>query len=415
MKTEITTVAVIGAGIVGVSCALWLQKKEFKVLLIDRNQPGSLTSSGNACAIADYGCIPVNSPNLIKRLPWLLFNKNSPLFLNPNYAITHLPWLLSFLNHCRPSKVQHTINSLGRILEHAYSGFGPLVELSNSKKLIAQNGTMYVYETEKAFENARASNQARADQGIPFRELDRDEIYDLEPNLTKRFSKGIIFENARNVLNPLTLVTNYFNHFVAHKGTLISSHAKHIDNSDSGLVVHLENDKTIVADKAVIACGAFSKQISGCGTEKLPLDTERGYHVQYAGLQELAERPISWPDYGFYVTPMDEGLRFAGTVEIAGLSSSHNKNRINYLTRKSKEMFDLKIDPDSTWLGFRPTLPDALPVIGPSPESENIFYAFGHQHIGLTLAGITGKIISELIAGETTSIDIANFSPKRFY
>jgi D-amino-acid dehydrogenase len=168
------------------------------------------------------------------------------------------------------------------------------------------------------------------------------------------------------------------------------------------------------ADKIVISAGAFSRQIELSDAEKLPLDTERGYHIQYAEKQHLANRPIAWPECGFYATPMNEGLRFAGTVELAGLSDKKNQARIDYLVQKSREMFKLDGPPTSDWLGFRPTLPDSLPVIGGSRRFPDTYYAFGHQHIGLTLAGITGKLISELISTGEPSVDISPFSPDRF-
>jgi glycine/D-amino acid oxidase-like deaminating enzyme len=409
-----THVAIVGAGIVGVSCALWLQKKGFKVSLIDGNEPGSITSSGNACTIANYGCVPVNNSSLIRRLPQLMFSKDSPLTINPWYAATHLPWMLSFLKHCSPGKVQKTIDSLGSILKHTNDGLDPLIELSNSEDLFIRNGCMYVYESQQGFDNARASNQARADQGSEFNELSKDDIYSLEPHLAPRFEKGILFEDARHVLNPKSLVDRYFKTFIDSGGLYIDSHATGITHNEKGLKIFLKNSEFLRANKIVVCCGAFSRQLEGCDSEKLPLETERGYNIQYADQQSLVNRPVAWAESGFYATPMNEGLRFAGTVEIAGLSPKKNPQNVNYLTTKSKQMFDLPMTPSSDWLGYRPTFPDSLPVIGASEQSPNTYYAFGHQHIGLTLAGITGKLISEIIENTPTSLDITPFSPKRF-
>jgi D-amino-acid dehydrogenase len=407
-------VAVAGAGIVGVSCALWLQQKGFKVTLIDGNEPGSITSSGNACAIADYGCIPVNDPGLLKRLPGLIFKKDSPLSISPWYALTHLPWLLSFLIHCSPGNVNRTINALGALLKHTSEGLDPLIEITGTDDLFVRNGCLYVYDSAQGLDNARRTNQARADQGVEFSELSRDEIHDLEPNLNKRFQKGIIFRNARQVVNPKTLVSRYFDTFMANGGHFVSDRAQGILHGEDGIKILMHSYRFLRADKIVISAGAFSRQIELSDAEKLPLDTERGYHIQYAEKQHLANRPIAWPECGFYATPMNEGLRFAGTVELAGLSDKKNQARIDYLVQKSREMFKLDGPPTSDWLGFRPTLPDSLPVIGGSRRFPDTYYAFGHQHIGLTLAGITGKLISELISTGEPSVDISPFSPDRF-
>ena len=407
-------VAVVGAGIVGTSCALWLQKKGFSVILIDPEKPGSGTSSGNACTIADYGCVPVNSPEIFKRMPSLMFSKDSPLSLDLKYAFTHLPWMIRFLANCRPAKVARIIRVLGKLLEKTYDGLNPLIEMSGSQKLLSQQGCMYVYRTEREFENARASNQARKDQGIEFIELDAGEIRELEPAIKLPFVKGLLFDKASHVLNPQSLVTSYFDCFLSNQGTYIKQSVISIDHKKDSLNVILANGEILDADRVVIAAGAFSAQIKGTGANRLPLDTERGYHLQYAGRQSLLNRPVSWNAAGFYATPMDQGLRFAGTVEIAGYGQTMNPRNLDYLRRKSQEMFDLPEQADQEWLGFRPTLPDSLPAIGYSPHSEYILFAFGHHHLGLTLAGITGKLIAELLNRDELSRNIDAFNPRRF-
>ena len=408
-------VAVIGAGIVGLSCALWLQKKGFSVTLIDPDVPGSGTSSGNACTIADYGCIPANNPSIFKRLPSLLFSKNSPLTVNISYALTHLPWLLKFLSNCRPSRVSKIIDSLGLILQQSYQGLNPLLELSESQHLMAQKGCMHVYETLAEFKAARVTNEIRRQKGSEYIELEHADIINLEPKLKPIFEKGILFESASQTLDPQSLSTRYFNCFLKSQGTYMSQRV--VETVSDGDIVKLKLDSTdspLIFDHVVIAAGAFSKKIKGIGAKHLPLDTERGYHIQYANLQSNVSRPISWSQAGIYATPMNDGLRFAGTVEIAGNSLKKNQQVLDYITRKASQMFDLPHQPDQDWLGFRPTLPDALPVIGHSPVSDRIIFAFGHHHLGLTLSGITGKLISELLNNEPLSLDISAFSPDRF-
>jgi len=412
--SEHKTVAVVGAGIVGTSCALWLQKKGFSVVLIDPEKPGSGTSSGNACTIADYGCVPVNSPTIFRRLPSLMFSKDSPLSVDPGYVISHLPWQLQFLANCRSARVARITRILGKLLKKTYQGLDPLIEMSGSRHILSQQGCMYVYKTEREFENARASNQTRRDQGVEFTELNAGDISDLEPAIKLPFVKGLFFDRASHVVNPQTLTTRYFEHFLANQGRYINQHVSEIDHKKDSLTIILKNGETLDADRAVIAAGAFSAQIKGTGAHRLPLDTERGYHLQYAGRQNLLNRPVSWNEAGFYATPMDQGLRFAGTVEIAGYGKTMNPRNLEYLLRKSREMFDLPEMPDQEWLGFRPTFPDALPAIGYSPHSEYILFAFGHHHLGLTLAGITGKLIAELLNQEDLSHNIDAFSPRRF-
>ena len=411
---ENKTVAVVGAGIVGLSCALWLQIKGFSVILIDPEKPGSGTSSGNAGTIANYGCIPVNSPTIFKRLPSLIFSPNSPLSVDMHYAFTHLPWMLKFLANCRAARVARIVRILGRLLEKTYQGLDPLIELSGSGHLLSQQGFLQVFKTGREMENVRADIEARRDQGVEFIELNAAEIGELEPSLKQVFEKGLYFNKVSHVVNPQSLSTRYFECFLARQGRYVKQRVLAVDHEKDSLGVILEDGETIDADRVVIAAGAFSAQIKGTGAHRLPLDTERGYHIQYAGRQSLLSRPVSWVAAGMYATPMEQGLRFAGTVEIAGYGQTMNPHNLDFLVRKSREMFDLPENPDQEWLGFRPTFPDALPVIGYSPHSEYILFAFGHHHLGLTLAGITGKLIAELLNQEEPSHKLKAFSSRRF-
>lgn len=407
-----TNVIVIGAGVVGVCCALWLQKNGHKVILIDRGDPGAGTSSGNACTIADYACIPINNPKLFRQLPSLLFARQSPLSFDPLYVISHLGWISKFLRNCSRSRVAYIIEALGTLLQHTAAGLDPLISETNSAQLFNDQGCLYVYQTKKAHEAAYPYNLSRLDHGVQFDWLKSDGIKDLEPGLNLNFYSGMLFREARQVINPQILVTRFFDHFVANGGEFIRTSVKGLDASGQAAV--MVNGNTVPADKVIVAAGAFSKQIENTGTARLPLDTERGYHVQFEGKQTLLQRPVGWAEAGLYATPTNEGLRLAGTVEIAGLEKPANQRSLDYLTQKANEMFNLEEKPQQTWLGYRPTLPDALPVIGQSVQSPHVYYAFGHQHIGLTLAGITGKLISELVAGQAPSVDISPFSPERF-
>ena len=405
-------VVVIGAGIVGTCCALWLQERGYDVVLIDRDEPGAGTSSGNACTLADYACVPVNNPGLFRKIPYLLFSKDSPFSIDPLYALSHPGWLLKFLNHCRAHKVDNIIQSLGALLRHTQAGFDPLIEQTEAAHLFRQRGCLYVYRTKQAYESAYPYNLARRENGVQFDWLDANEIKELEPSLVAEFYSGLYYHQARHVVNPRQLVSHFFKHFLASGGEYRQVAVREV--AQSGPSVILDNGDSLMADKVVIAAGAFSKQIKEAGNAFLPLDTERGYHVQYNGKQILLQRPVGWAEAGLYATPTNEGLRFAGTVEIAGLNKPAGRRNIEYLANRAKEMFALEEKPDQTWLGFRPTLPDALPVIGLSKQSPHIVYAFGHQHIGLTLAGITGKLVSEIVAEVETSVDISAFSPTRF-
>jgi len=410
-----TRIAVIGAGIVGCSCALWLQRKGFAVTLIDPEDPGSGTSSGNAGTIADYGCIPVNSPALLRRLPSLLFSSDSPLSLNLAYVLSHPAWMIEFLMNCRQHKVDRITRLLGKLLAKVHEGLDPLLDMADARDLLSQQGFMHVYRDQSEFNAAKRSNQARREQGSNFIELDRGDIQDLEPNLKPSFERGLLFDSISHVLDPMALCQRYFDCFQRNQGEYIRQRAVAVEHDTDSVQLRLDNGGNLQVDRIVVAAGAFSKSISGIPMRLLKLDTERGYHVQFSNMQHLLTRPVSWQNAGFYATPMNQGLRFAGTVEIAGYHKEMNPRMLSYLTRKAHEMFELPAQPDQEWLGFRPSCPDALPVIGYSTGSEYVLFAFGHQHLGLTLAGITGKLIAELVNGEQPSHNITPFSPRRFF
>ena len=405
---------VIGAGIVGACCALWLQMRGLNVLLIDRNPPGSGTSYGNACVIATYGCVPINDPALFRQLPSLLFAKDSPLSFDWHYAIRHMPWMLAFLRHCTPARVQAIIGHLGVLLRHSDTGLNPLIDIAGARDLIVDNDCLYVYTSQRLFNCANDSTEVRRRNGSAITVLDANAIRALEPTLKLPIYKGLYHHGARHVRNPQALVECFVERFTNDGGKWRNQQVIKTTPAGDGVVLTLQNGETVSTRLCVIAAGAHAKSIAGCGAAQTPLDTERGYHIQYTQHSDLLNRPVGWAEAGFYATPTSTGLRIAGTVEIAGLQKPKNPHRIDYLKRMSHAMFGNLGQPQQDWIGFRPTTPDALPVIGPSPVSGNILFAYGHQHLGLTLGGITGKIIGDIACGTPTDIAISAYSPNRF-
>ncbi|WP_259792123.1 NAD(P)/FAD-dependent oxidoreductase [Aliiroseovarius crassostreae] len=405
---------VAGAGIVGMSTALYAQKAGLRVALCDPNPPGSGTTSGSACTIATYACLPVNSPSVLTSLPQLLTSSDSPLSFNLWHGLRNPRWMLSFLNNCRAGRVRHITRALGQFLAQADAGLDPLIAEARAQDLIVQNDCLYVWSSKSGYDNARHGNEMRRAQGVAFDELSPDELRDLEPNLTLPLYRGLLFKGARHVTSPELLVSRMCARFEELGGAYLAQGIGRISPDKTGVTAHLEGQRPLRARRFALTAGAYSRRIQGTGGEHLPLGTERGYHVLYRNHGHLISRPVGWAEAGFYATPMAEGLRIAGTVEINALDAPFNTGRTDYLTRKSQDMFGPLGKPDATWLGHRPTLPDALPVIGPSPHSDRVLFAFGHQHIGLTLGGITGKVISDLAQEKSPSFDIAAFSPTRF-
>ena len=408
-------VAIIGAGIVGASAALWVQQGRKRVLLVDGRNPGNATSYGNACTIATYGCVPINSPAIYRRLPYLLFNKDSPLRINWWYALTHLPWQIAFLRNCSVARVNEISKKLAALLELTEAGMDPLVRRSSAHKCFAErSGIYYVFSSAKSYHAAQKETDLRRRHGTSITEFNEAEFRELEPRINIPIHRALLFEGARFLRDPRQLVECYVDQFTKDGGTFKQSYVSRVSHGPEDVTVHLEDGLSIGCRHLIVAGGAWSKGILGSGAEDLPLDTERGYHILFKSRGDLVERPVAWVEGGFYATPMDHGLRLAGTVELAGLNEKSNKNRIDYLTRSAHKLFGDIGQPDDTWLGFRPTFPDALPVIGFSHRSSSILFAFGHQHIGLTLGGATGKIVADLVEGKEPPIDLKPYSPTRF-
>jgi D-amino-acid dehydrogenase len=406
---------VVGAGIVGMSTALYAQMAGVKTLICDPHPAGSGTTYGSACTIATYGCIPVNSASIFKSLPYLLASQDSPLRFNLLHGLKNPRWMLSFLNNCRPSKLRHITESLGAILAQANAGLDPLLDAAQAHDLMTSNDCLYVYSTKAGYESSRENNVLRRAQGVEFQELSPDEIRQLEPNLKQPIHCGLNFKGVRHVSDPQELVTRMLTRFEALGGTYRPDAVETCAPDATGVTVRLKDKTELRSDHIALTAGARSCQVKGTGAERLPLGTERGYHVLYKNHADLLSRPVGWAEAGFYATPMAHGLRIAGMVEINAIDAAFNTECTDYLHRRSHDMFGDLGQPDDTWMGHRPTLPDALPVIGKTAKSDRVILAFGHQHLGLTLGGITGKITTDLILKKTPHCSIESFKPQRFH
>ena len=405
---------VTGAGIVGMSTALYAQKDGLKTAICDPALPGSGTTYGSACTIATYACIPVNNPSIFMSLPNLLTSRDSPLSFNLRHGLKNTRWMLSFLNNCRPSRVKHISQALGQFLAHADEGIDPLIAEAQAQDLIVRNDCLYVWSSRSGYEDAKDGNAVRASHGVKFDKLTPNDVRQLEPNLQQPIHRGLRFKGARHITNPQELVRRMQRRFEALGGIYIAHSVDHCRADDTGVTVYFSDGTQIRGGRLALTAGAHSGQLRGTGAEHLPLGTERGYHILYRDHGKLISRPVGWAEAGFYATPMAHGLRIAGTVEINAIEAAFNARCTDYLKQKSIEMFGPLGLPDDLWMGHRPTLPDSLPVIGYSKTSKRIIYAFGHQHIGLTLGGVTGRIVTDLAQGRKSHCDISSFIPQRF-
>ncbi len=405
-------IAVVGAGIVGICTAYFLSKSGFKVTLIDKNDPGTMTSYGHACTFADYACVPVNSPDLFKEIPTMLLKSDGPLAVDFLHVFKNFSWAYKFLQNCTANKVEYISNSLGNLLNNASTSYDEIFNDVDVSKYIKNEEALYLYQNENEFLKAKISNTVRENNGVKIKILSKKEILDMEPNLASVFYNGQLFMGSRHTTNPQEISNKIFESFVNNGGNFYKKSVKNISPNEVG--VGLSYDETTDNfDKVVVCTGAWSKILTKNFGDDFPLDTERGYHVLFNN-NDLIKRPIGWSQSGFYLVQLEEGLRAAGTVEIAGLHKPENKKRTKMIEIQARKLLPQLNEVKSTWLGFRPTLPDSLPVIGQSEKSKNIIYGFGHQHIGWTLGAVTGKIINSLCNDRVPNINIEPFKPNRF-
>ena len=412
MENKKVKVGVIGAGIQGVCSALFLIKKGFQVILFDRDEPGNSASYGNAGHFSPYSSVPLNRPDVLIDIPAMLISSRGPLALKWNYVPKMIPWFVKFLMNCNKKKMMHTAKNMHQILDLALPAFDELFEEVDISGLVENKGVMYIWDGQNIPSRELEIN-IRKELGIKQQILSPKEIHDLEPNIKPFYHGGVFYDYARHARNPKKILLKLFNHFLEKGGKFLKLNVQDINFDDEKPILRSAAQRFIF-DKLVIACGAFSKILTDQLHEKIPLDTERGYHVHFKGFNHLISRPVVYINRGFGMTPMEQGLRAVGTVEFGGLKNPLTKSRIKNLIDNSKDMLDGLPEHEDEWLGFRPSLPDFLPVLGPSKNYKNIFYSFGHHHLGWTLGAISGKIISKMIASENINLDLQPYSSLRF-
>ena len=406
-------IGIVGAGIQGISNALFLQKKGFRVTIFDRDEPGSPAASyGNAGHFSPYASVPINRPDVLTDVPAMLLSSSGPLALKWNYVPKMIPWFLQFIKNCTTKKMMHTAKNMHQILDLALPAYDELFDDIELGGLVEKKGILYIWN-DQSLKSRELEIKVRNELGVDQQVVTPKEIHDLEPNIKPIYHGGVYYQHGRHARNPKKILLKLYDLFLKKGGKFLKMNIKDINFNDEKPVIKAET-QSFLFDKIVIACGSFSKKLTDNLGEKIPLDTERGYHVHFKDCDHLLSRPVIFQNRGFGITPMEQGLRVVGTVEFGGLDNPLSKSRVKNLINNAKYMMGDLPEHEDEWLGFRPTLPDYLPVIGPSKKYKNVFYCFGHHHLGWTLGPISGKIISGMIAEENTNLDLKPYSSLRF-
>ena len=413
MDKKNLNIGIVGAGIQGVCNAVFLQKKGYQVTIFDKDDPAASSASyGNAGHFSPYASLQLNRTDILADVPAMLMSSTGPLALKWNYVPKMIPWFLRFIMNCSKKKMMHTAKYMHQILDLAIPAYDEIFDEVDMSGLVEKKGIMYIWNN-KDLSSRELEIKIRDELGIDQKILTPKEIHDLEPNIKPFYHGGVFYSKARHARNPKKILLKIFDHFIEKGGKFKKLNIKDISFDTEKPILKSET-QNFIFDKVVIACGAFSKRLTDKLDEKIPLDTERGYHVHFKGYDHLLSRPVVFANRGFGITPMEQGLRVVGTVEFGGLNNPISKSRIKNLVNGANYMLNGLPEHQDEWLGFRPTLPDFLPVIGPSINYKNVFYSFGHNHLGWTLAAISGKIISKMISDENTNLDLEPYNPKRF-
>ena len=417
MGNKCKSVGIIGSGIQGVCTGLQLIKKGIPVTIFDRQDPLSTefkpASYGNAGHFSPYAVLQFNRPDILNDVPKMLLSSYGPLALKWNYIPKMFNWFLYYLRNCNKQSMMHTAKYMHQILSLSNDAYEEIFQEIDTSGLIEKKGIIYVW-TNKNLKSRELEIKVRDELGIKQKLLSKREVLELEPNLAPVFDAGVIYESAMHARDPHGILKQIFKLFLEKGGKFIQTNVQSIEQLTINETIIRAESEEYKFEKSVIASGAFSKKLTDQLGENIPLDTERGYHVHFKDKESLISRPVIFLDRGFGMTPMNQGLRAVGTVELGGLENPPSKKRIEYIVKCAKELLPQLGHHQDEWLGFRPTLPDFLPILGPSLKNKNIIYAFGHQHLGWTLGAITGKIISGIVAGEKTNLDLAPYSSKRF-
>ena len=404
-------IAIIGAGVVGLAIAEALVAEGLEVILIDPNAPGSGASYGNAGTIADYAVMPVGTPDVLKSLPSLLFNRNSPLAIRPGAFLSLTPWLTRFARQSLPANAARNTQSIATLLSGARDLWADLAARIGALDLLEQKGCLYLYETEKAFRGAEADMAHRRSFGVEVDLIGTRDLAHLEPGLPE-MPGAAYFPTASFLTDPGAMVQRLAQSALQYAG-LLTARVDRLTRQFDGVILDGAEFR-LHAKKVIIAAGAHSRPLVRMAGDEVPLDTERGYHLEWDMPHPPLNRPACPSTRGFYLCPMTGRLRAAGTVELGGLTAPPSQHRLDRLLSGARAIFPDLPEPSATWMGFRPSMPDSLPVLGPSKAGPEVIHAFGHGHIGLTLAPITAQIVADLVQGREPEMDITPYLPGRF-
>ncbi|MFK3818349.1 NAD(P)/FAD-dependent oxidoreductase [Pseudomonas sp. NPDC089407] len=407
---------VIGGGIVGVCCALYLQREGHKVTLIDPAAPGDSTAKWSCGQMAVSEVIPLSKPGILMKIPGWLLDQKGPLALRPSALPGILPWFLRFLACARSSKIHEIAQDMARLTQHVYTDYAPLLDACPDKRLLGDRPILEVFDSPAGLAHERPHLELRKQLGFKSEELDGAAIGDLEPALAGKFQHGLLFPDWRAVSDTEGFIAALTESFIAQGGVRLRQKAVKIDeNHDRANGVTLADGTRLPADHVVVAAGTGARPFFDTLGVNIPLAGIAGYQAVLPTPDVEIRHSVIYADGGFCFAPMTRGLQIGGTIEFAAPGAEPNFKRAEIIMEKARRVLpQLNTQGMEFGVGYRPFLPDTKPVIDRSPRLKNAIMAFGHGQLGLTLGATTGRLVADLAANRTPVQNLSAFSARRF-
>ncbi|MDO7587821.1 MAG: FAD-dependent oxidoreductase [Planktomarina temperata] len=409
-------VVIAGAGIVGVSSAIWLQRAGHEVTLVDRMDGALRTSYGNAGVLAAGAILPVPVPGLARKLPKMLFSRDEPLFLQWRYLPRLLPFLLKYLSFARADHVAHSARALSYLLSDSHAQHQSLAKGTGAERFISDEDFCFGYATEASYLADAPGRTLRRAHGYEIEALDGAAYGARDPLYSTQFAKVVCYKNSGRISDPGAYLAALLAHFQAEGGTVLAAQIDDIEVQDGIYKALITDQGPVAGDHIVLAMGAWSgKMAKKLGIKRLALESERGYHIELHNPSAMPKAPMMVAAGKFVVTPMEGRIRCAGVVEFASTEAPAQAGPLDFIKRQIAALFpELSYDHMSEWMGRRPATTDSLPLIGPARAIGNGHVAFGHQHVGLTAGPKTGRLIADMVSNHPNNADLSAFDPARY-
>ncbi|MGV6873112.1 NAD(P)/FAD-dependent oxidoreductase [Pseudochelatococcus sp. B33] len=408
-------VIVVGAGVVGLSAAIAAQERGLSVRVLDREGPAAGASAGNAGAFAFTDILPLASPGILRKAPKWLLDPLGPLTVPPAYALRIAPWMFRFWRACSPERVALSTRAQTALMDLSKAELEPFLARTGTQAMLRKAGNLQVYEGEAELKASLPGWKAREAHGIDFRHLTAAEMADIQPGLSPRFTHGTFTPGWYSIADPKLYTLALAEHFVAAGGAIDIAEASGLQPVDGSVEVLTAGGGSRRAGQVVLAAGAFSHRLARTIGETIPLETERGYNTTLPPDAFDLRTQVTFGGHGFVVSRLSTGIRVGGAVELGGLDLPPNFRRSEAMLTKAQGFLPgLRTAGGVQWMGFRPSLPDSLPVIGRARAAPRVVYAFGHGHLGLTQSAGTARLVADLLTDHAPVIDLAPFSSQRF-